>query len=156
MKATLYQAALDIGTHTVDNFNKVLTEMTKHAFPAYAFGEKKKYLHRQLVKPRSIKLYSFISRLQELNAYLAEFLPDIEGKKSQFLSADEIMDIIYQSMPTTWKNKMIGQGFHYADSTVKEMTNFFEARVKSLEAKENKKKCEEKVGPEIHQETKKR
>ena len=28
---------LDISIHTVDNFNKVPAEMTKHAFPAYAF-----------------------------------------------------------------------------------------------------------------------
>ena len=36
-KATFNQAALDIGIRTIDNSNKVLTEMTKHAFPAYAF-----------------------------------------------------------------------------------------------------------------------
>ena len=33
-KATFDQAALDIGIRTIDNFNKVLAEMTKHAFPA--------------------------------------------------------------------------------------------------------------------------
>ena len=38
-KATFYKVALDIGKCTVDNFNKVLLEMTKHAFPAYAFKE---------------------------------------------------------------------------------------------------------------------
>ena len=31
-KATFNQAALSIGIHTVDNFNKVLLEMTKHIF----------------------------------------------------------------------------------------------------------------------------
>ena len=50
------------------------------------------------------------------------------------------MDIIYHSMPTTWKNKMIEQGFNYADSTIKETTQFFETRVKNLEPKEEKKK----------------
>ena len=49
------------------------------------------------------------------------------------------MDIIYYSMPTTWKNKMIEHGFNYADSTVKEMTNFFEIRVENFEPKEEKK-----------------
>ena len=33
-KATMKQAALDIGKCTVDNFNKVLLEMTKDTFPA--------------------------------------------------------------------------------------------------------------------------
>ena len=67
-KATFNQAALDIGIRTVENFNKVLMKMTKHAFPAYAFREQKRYLRRHLVKPRGMKLRSFISRLQKLNA----------------------------------------------------------------------------------------
>ena len=38
-KAIFNQAALDIGIPTVNHFNKVLLEMTKHAFPAYTFRE---------------------------------------------------------------------------------------------------------------------
>ena len=78
-KATLNQAALDIGIRTVENFNKTLAEITKHLFPAYTFCDQQKYLRRHLIIPRSMKLRSFISRLQELNAYLEEFPPDIEG-----------------------------------------------------------------------------
>ena len=71
--------ALDIGICTVKKINKVLAEMTKHAFPEYAFRKQKRCLRTHLVKPRSMKLRSFISRLQELNAYLEESLPDTEG-----------------------------------------------------------------------------
>ena len=124
-KATFNQAALDIGIRTVYNFNNVLAEMTKHANPAYASRKQKRYLHRHLIKPKNMKLSTFISRLQELNAYLEEFPPDAEGQVTTSLPVDEIMDIIYQSMPTTWKNKMIEQGFNYADSNVKEMADFF-------------------------------
>ena len=35
---------------------------------------------------------------------------------------------------------MIEQGYNYADSTIKEMTNFFKTRVENLEPKEDKKK----------------
>ena len=87
-----------------------------------------------------MKLRSFISRLQELNAYLEEFLPDIEGQETAPLPAGEIMNTIYHSMPTTRENKMIEKGFNYADSTIKEMTYFFETRVENLEPKEKKKK----------------
>ena len=87
-----------------------------------------------------MKLRSFISRLQELNANLEEFLPDTEGQETAHIPADEIMHIIYHSMPTTWKNKIIEQGFNYADSTIKEMSAFFETRVDYLEPKEDKKK----------------
>ena len=86
-----------------------------------------------------MKLCSFISRLQELNAYLEEFPPDIEGQETEPLSADEIININYHSMPTTWKNKKIEQGFNHADSTIKEMTGFYETRVENLELKEDRK-----------------
>ena len=75
-----------------------------------------------------------------MNAYSEEFLPDTEGQETAPLPADEIMDIIYHSMPTTWKNKMIEQGFNYSDSTIKEMTNLFETRVENKEMMEDKKK----------------
>ena len=114
--------------------------MTKHVFPAYTFCKQKRYLHRHLVKSRSMKLRIFISGLQELNAYLEEFHPDIEGQETAPLPADEIMDIIYHSMSTTWKNKMIEQGFNYTDSIIKELTNFFEFRVENLAPKKEKKK----------------
>ena len=102
--------------------------MTKHAFPAYALREQKWYLCRHLVKPRSMKLRSFISRLQELNTYLEEFPPSIEGQEAKPLPADEIMNIIYHSMPTIWENMMIEPGFNYADSTIKEKINFKEKK----------------------------
>ena len=92
-KAAFNQAALGIGVRTIDNFN-VLLEMTKHAFPVYAFCEQKRYLCRHLIKPRWMKLRSFISRLLDLNAYLEEFPPDTEGQETAPLPADEIMDII--------------------------------------------------------------
>ena len=80
--------------------------MTKHAFPAYALCKQKRFLRRQLDKSRGMKLRNFISRLQELNTYLEKFPPDAEGQETAPLPADEIMDIIYHSKPTTWKNKM--------------------------------------------------
>ena len=48
------------------------------------------------------------------------------------------MDIISHSIPNTWKNKMIEQGFNLTNSIVKEMTYFFETMVKNLEQKEEK------------------
>ena len=100
-KATFNQATLGIGIRTVDIFNKVLAEITKHTFLPYAFRKQKTYLRMHLLKPRSMKLRSFITSLQEMNAYLEDFPLDTEGQETAPLSADEIMDIIYHSMPTT-------------------------------------------------------
>ena len=53
------------------------------------------------MKPRSMKLRSFISRLQDLNGYLEEIFRDTKGQEIAPLLVEEIMDIIYHSMPTT-------------------------------------------------------
>ena len=75
-----------------------------------------------------------------MNAYLDEFPPNTEGQETAPLPTGEVMDIIYHSMASTWKNKMIEQGFNYVDSTVKKMSDFFETRVVNLEPKGGKKK----------------
>ena len=87
-----------------------------------------------------MKLYSFISRLQKLNACLAEFPSDTEGRETEPLPADKIMDIVYHSMSTTWEKKMIEQSFNYIDLTIKEMTDIFGTRVENVEPKEHKKR----------------
>ena len=53
------------------------------------------------------------------------------------------MDIIYHSMPTTCENKMIEQGFIYADYTITKRTDLFETRVENWETKEDRKKSSE-------------
>ena len=72
-----------------------------------------------------MKLHSFINRLPELNTYLEEFPPDTPGQEIPPLSIDEVMDIIFHSILTTWKIKMIEQDFKYADFTVREMNDYF-------------------------------
>ena len=73
-----------------------------------------------------------------MNAYLAEFPPDSEGQETELLSKNDIIDIIYHSMLTTWKNKIIEQGFNYTYSIAKEMTDFFETRIENLEPRKDK------------------
>ena len=72
-----------------------------------------------------MKLHSFISRLQKLNAYLEDFPLDIDEKETESLPVYDIMDIIYHFMPATSKIKIIEQGFIDADFTVKQITDFF-------------------------------
>ena len=43
------------------------------------------------------------------------------------------MDIIYNSMRTTYKNKMVDQSFNYADSIINKIIDFFETWVENLE-----------------------
>ena len=66
-----------------------------------------------------------------MNAYLEELPPDTEGQETTPLSADKIMESINHSIPTTWKNKMIEQGFKYADSTIKKQLISFKLGLKT-------------------------
>ena len=65
-KSIFNQAALNFGICAVDNYNKELMEMTKHAFAVYAFCNQKRYLLVHLGKSRCMKPRTVISRLQEL------------------------------------------------------------------------------------------
>ena len=109
-KTTFNQTSLDIGICMVGNLNQVLLEMTKYASPVYAYYKQKRYLNRHLIKPWSIKLCNFITRLEELNIYLEYFPSDTEGHEIELLPTDEIMDIISHFMPAIWKHKMVEQG----------------------------------------------
>ena len=104
---TFNQAAVEICIPKVGYFNKILAEITKYSFPAYAFREQKRYLNMHHIKLRIMKLCSFVSRLQELNTYSGELTPDALVQETSPFSTDELMDIIYHSMPIKWKNKMI-------------------------------------------------
>ena len=65
------------------------------------------FIIRYIIKPRSKQICSFVSRLQELNVYLAEFPPEGPGDIPAALPTEEVMDMIYHTMPNMWKNNMI-------------------------------------------------
>ena len=121
IKATFNQADLNLDKCDTDNFNKVLMKVTEHTFQSYAFCKWKRCIFRHMIVPWSIKLSTFISRLQKLNKYFEGFLHSTSGQEIFPLPMDEIMDMIYHSMSTTWKNMMIGQS--------KTLINFFETRM---------------------------
>ena len=62
-----------------------------------------------------MKLHTFVSRPHEVSTYLGEFPPDTPGQETELLSIYEVIDIIYHSMSTMWKNIIIKQGFNDAN-----------------------------------------
>ena len=57
-------------------------ETTKYVFSIHALCKQKRYSRRHIIEPRIMKLRSFISRPQELDAYLREYPPDTEGQET--------------------------------------------------------------------------
>ena len=71
-----------------------------------------------------------------MDACLGNCPLDTPAQETVSLPTYMIMDIIYHFMPTKWKNKMIEQGFNYAESRVKGWTDFFKTRVDKLKLRE--------------------
>ena len=74
--------------------------MTKNAYSRNTSREQNRYLHKHLIKARSMKLCTFTSGLQKPNTYFREFPSDTGGKTTPF-PTDEIIDTIYHSITTT-------------------------------------------------------
>ena len=141
-KAEFEKQARDAGNETAANFRIVMTAMTVHVFPRFAYRDQKRYLQRYLAKPSDMKVRTFSTRLSELNSYLPSFPPDSMGQNVIALSDDELKDVLYVAMPDSYQRKMTEQGYNYLDPdySLQTMTDFFEARCENLEPKKKPKK----------------
>ena len=79
-KAEFHQNANLVGSRTVANFTTVMETMTVHVFPIYAYCNQRQFMQRYLRKLPDIKLWSFMTRLIQLNTCLPYFLPDRPGQ----------------------------------------------------------------------------
>ena len=141
-KAEFDKQARDAGNETAANFRAVMTAMTVHVFPRFAYRDQKRYLQRYLGKPADMKVRTFSTRLSQLNSYLPSFPPDSMGQNVIALSDDELKDVLYVAMPDSYQRKMTEQGYNYLDPNVslQTMTDFFESRCENLESKKKTKK----------------
>ena len=126
-----HQANL-VGSCTVGNFTKVMATMTVCIFPVLANCYQNRYMYRYLRKPNTMKVYTFITRLLQLNNCLSYSPPDCVGQMIKALTDDEVKEILYHAMSNTWRKKMTKQGYNYLDMSIQEMSGFFETRVWSL------------------------
>ena len=120
--------------------NKVLLEITKHEFSVYTFCKQKRYLRRHLVQPWSMKLRSFIIRLHDLNAYLAEFPSDTEGQGIVPLSTckkNHGHHLPFYAYHVKKQDDL--KRFQLRRFYCERMTDFFKIRVENLTPKEEKK-----------------
>ena len=84
--------------------------MTVHIFPTYAYCDQRQYMQTYLRKPPDMKIWTFTTRLIQLNMCLPHFLPDCPGQLVASLIDVDIKEILYHTIPNIWKKKMIEQG----------------------------------------------
>ena len=105
-----------------------MATMIVHTFPTYAHLNQRRYMQRYLKKPPDMKVWSFTTRLIQLNTYSLYFPPDHPGQLVTYFHDDNIKEILYHAMPNTWEKKMVKQGYNYLDGPI-----FFETRTENLE-----------------------
>ena len=129
-KAEFLQKAILIISCTVDNFAMVMATMTVHIFPTYAYHDQRRYMLRYLKKTPDMKVRSFTTRLIQLNMHLPYFPPDRQGQLIESPPGDDMKEVLYHTMPNTWKKKMVEQRYKYLDGPIHSMAEFFETRIK--------------------------
>ena len=80
-----------------------------------------------------MKVRSLTTRLIQLNTYLPYFPPDHRGLLVISLPDDDIKKILYHTMQSTRKKKMIEEGYSYLDGPIHSIAKFFKTRIKNLE-----------------------
>ena len=118
---TFNQAAKVIGVGTIYNFNKVLAEMMKHAFPAYAFRKQMRYLRRHLIKKRSMTLRSFtILRFYLTHTtgwnVISKFSKEKNGRKAFKALRERYEGSSYHDLIKTQANAMMMKTFYRGDT----------------------------------------
>ena len=136
--ATFRLKTLEVGTRTVDHFDEVMARLTEHIFPVHAYREQKRFLRRFLKKPKDWTVREFVTRVQEINAYLIFFRTETQDAAAS-LPEDELVEALYHAMPNSWRNTMVLQGFNYVNHTCIELLQFCE-RLETLEPPAEKKK----------------
>eukprot|EP00957_Ditylum_brightwellii_P091329 6954173-Ditylum_brightwellii.AAC.1 len=70
-------------------------------------------------KPRHIFIWKWIARLIKLNNYLTEFLAPT-GIKARRLKMEEILKVLENGIPTSWKFQTDKDGFDASSSMLKD------------------------------------
>ena len=123
MLRTFNDAATQAGTETVPHFEQVLNSLSDEVFPLRALAKQKRYMRKYVRKPRDIDVRTYVGLLTEMNANLA-FFPD--ASEDDKLKEDEMVEILESSMPSSWHQQMIIQGFDPAEHSLHDLMDFCE------------------------------
>jgi len=145
-------------SETVDSLKKCLNDLTSYVFPERAEQQQKRWMRRQLFKPRKWSTREFAGRVTELNSYF-KFFPKKQDENNNpveptMLPTDEKLDILEFGSPKAFQLEMTHQGFDPIAATEREFIQFCERlerteeqnghqpnEPRSSKHKKNKNKC---------------
>eukprot|EP00957_Ditylum_brightwellii_P064361 4884931-Ditylum_brightwellii.AAC.1 len=109
---------------TVDNLEQCLNAVTVQVFPNKPYKLQKWYIWHIIHKPRYIPVHKWVSRVVKLNNYLTEF-PMHTGVEAKKLEQEELLEVLENRIPITWRFKMDKEGFGVSSSTLKDFTKTY-------------------------------
>eukprot|EP00957_Ditylum_brightwellii_P090997 6928726-Ditylum_brightwellii.AAC.2 len=71
-----------------------------------------------IYKPRHISVHKWIAWVVKLNNYLTEF-PTLTANEARKLEMEEILEVLENRIPTSWKFQMDKEGFNVSSSALK-------------------------------------
>ena len=80
-------------------------------------------MHYNLKKPTDVCVRGFVSRVQELNSYLAKFTTEAPNVPATSLGEDEVKDISFHALLQSWKKQMTLHGFKCPAQDIVEMVH---------------------------------
>ena len=93
------------------NYELAMKDLITHYFPPKALQRQKRYLWRELYKPRYTKIRYLICRIDRMVEYLKKSSPFETGQR---LPEDEILELVELSLLKDWQKQLIIQGFDLA------------------------------------------
>eukprot|EP00957_Ditylum_brightwellii_P162660 12386501-Ditylum_brightwellii.AAC.1 len=115
----IQQQASYVQKQTLDNLKHCLNAMTFWVFPKKAYKLQKRYIEHMMHKSSHISICKWIYRDVKSNNYLTEFHTPtrVEARK---LEPKELLEVLKNGIPTTWKFQMDKEGFNVSSSMLKE------------------------------------
>ena len=75
-------------------------------------------MYRYLRKPKMMKVYTFTTRLIQLNNYLPYFPPECVGPIAITQTDSKVKEILYHTMPDRQRKKVTKQGYNFLDRSI--------------------------------------
>jgi hypothetical protein len=122
-------SVIERGTETLEHFALVIDDMGAYVFPRKALEIEKRFLRRDLKKPRKLKMREFLTRVDEINHDLRYFPAFVPGAR---ILEDELKGLLEMSVPDKWQEQILLQGFDTIQSSKQELLEFCE-RIEATE-----------------------
>jgi hypothetical protein len=112
--------AAELHKETPLRYTLCVQAVTEHVFPKDALRRQRFYLRRNVHLTRNLTISEFLARFTEINEYLTQF-PPFDGDE-QKLSEEELIEIVYSTIPKTWRCKLMDLGFDPVEHSLLEFS----------------------------------